>query len=322
MVYVSLGLRLRVEVEALNMVEALGAYTRHRTVSMLKKLSRDGRTAYKIILAPAVSGQAVNYGYSRVVTELADKLGLGVCNACRASYTGQSGFEKRANENVDHDTRVKECVVEDLTGFLAPQANVRRTSPVSFSYMVPDLEGAKAAVDAQFHVRYSADPARHAIFNVESGTAIYIVSVAIDVDKIGRLSNGSYVGDRMKRIELAFKALAALFEGLAFGAKKARYLPVLDIVGGISAVSHPIPFMVSPPRVYRDGRNYITDTLERAKYYIATLGDDVNETIKTVYMDREGLQVRVIDGVSVEHASTLSELVSKTLNIVKEMLRE
>jgi len=291
MVSVSIGLRLRVEVEALNMVEALGAYNRHRTVSLLKSVTKNGRKGYRLVIAPAISSQSIANGYHRVLVELANKLRLPVCDECK-SYELRGGFTKRTTtKEINHDERLKTCVVEDLTGFLAPDANVRRTSPVSFSYMVPDVESAKTALDSQFHVRYDFTTREHAPFTIESGTAIYMLSISVDFDRIGRYENGEYVENREKRIELALKGLAVLIEGLNYGAKKARYLPINEVVGGIAAVSHPMPFAVSPPRVYRDGRNYIVETIERAKHYITVL-QDLNQQIKLYYLDKE----RVAEG--------------------------
>lgn len=317
MVFVSIGLRLRTEVEALNMVEALGAYVRHRTVSILRRISKDGKTIYKVVVTPAISGQSIAYGYHKVLVELAKLANIPVCDECR-NYEPRGGFHKRTTQNIKHDKRIEDCVVEDLTGFLAPEANVRRTSPVSFSYLVPDLESSKTALDPQFHVRYNFETNEHAPFNIESGTAIYMLSIAIDVDKIGKLEGGGYVKDRLKRIELALKALSTLIEGVMFGAKKARYLPIIEVVGGIAAISNPIPFTVTPPRIYRDGRNYIDETIRRANVYAETL-KIVNEKVKIVFMDKENV-TSASTSENVRRVNTLTEMIEITLEEVKKLL--
>lgn len=317
MVFVSIGLRLRTEVEALNMVEALGAYVRHRTVSILRRINKDGKTIYKVVVTPAISGQSIAYGYHKALVELAKLTNMPICDECR-NYELRGGFHKRATQDIKHDKRIEDCVVEDLTGFLAPEANVRRTSPVSFSYLVPDLESSKAALDPQFHVRYNFETNEHAPFNIESGTAIYMLSIAIDVDKIGKLEGGGYVKDRLKRIELAFKALGALIEGMMFGAKKARYLPIIEVVGGIAAISSPIPFTVTPPRIYRDGGNYIDETIRRANIYAETL-KMVNEKVKIVFMDKENV-TSVSTSENVKRVNTLMEMIETTLEEVRKLL--
>ncbi len=314
MVFVSIGLRARVEVEALNMVEALGAYTRHRTVSVMKRLSRDGKVGYKLMVVPAVSGQSIANGYHRAIVELAKLAKLPVCDECE-KYEVRGGFDKRSTAKLPHDERINTCVVEDITGFLAPEAGVRRTSPVSFSYLVPDLESAKAALDPQFHVKYNFETGEHAPFNIESGTAIYMLMITMDIDKIGRLSNGSYVENRCKRIEIALKALEVLIEGFTYGAKKSRYLPLTEILGGIAAISHPIPFVVSAPRIYRDGDNYISETLNRAKAYLSAL-KNYKEEIKLVFFDKEKLPRPSVTEPSVIEASTFGDLINNVLEIV------
>jgi len=318
-VFASIAFRFRVEVEALNMVEALGAYTRHRTASVLKRVRRGNQTAYKLLVAPAVSGQSIANGYQRVLVELASRAGLPVCDQCRR-YESVGGFIKHATESkADHDSLVENCVVEDLTGFLVPEAGVRRTSPVMFSYLVPDTESAKAVLESQFHVRYNFETMEHNPFNVESGTAVYMLMVGVDVDRIGKKSDGKVLANRDKRIELAFKALAALVEGLNFGAKKARYLPVVEVLGGVGAVSDPIPFTVSPPRVYPDGDNYLSRTIARASKYVEALSG-VRERVFVAYMDCENLNVSIPSGttVNVVKASTLVELLETLLGAVRE----
>lgn len=309
---------MRIEVEALNMVEALGAYTRHRTVSVLKRVTSDGKVFYRLVVVPAISGQSIANGYHRALVELAKLAKLPVCEEC-LKYETRGGFDKRSTEEISHDDRIKTCIVEDLTGFLAPEASVRRTSPVSFSYLVPDVESAKTALDSQFHVKYNFETAEHTPFNMESGTAVYMMTIAVDVDRIGRLSNGSYTEDRCKRIELAFKAIEVLVEGFTYGAKKSRYLPIAEVLGGVAAVSHPIPFMVSAPRVYKNSGNYIIETVNRSQAYLNAL-KNFNEVIKLVVMDKERLQKPSTQEVEIIEATTFGELINKTLSIVNNVV--
>ncbi|MEM0000493.1 MAG: DevR family CRISPR-associated autoregulator [Desulfurococcaceae archaeon] len=328
MVFVSIGLRMKVEVEALNNVEPLGAYTRHRTVPLIKRVQRDGGIRYRIVTVPAISGQSINNGYSRTLVDLAIVLGLPVCDECR-DYPKRSGFSKRSKTNDDFDKRIQTCVVDDLTGFLAPNINVRKTSPVMFSNMVPDIEYAKAALDSQFHVRYDFVTREHHPFNIEAGSAVYMLSIAVNVDDIGRLSNGTYVNDVDKRIELAFKGLIALFEGLNFGAKKARYLPLYEVLGGVAAVSHPIPFMVSKPMLYYNNKSYVEDTVARAERFVNALkfyssdnsSDKSIESITVVYFDNEGVLKTDVSSETVEvrRADSFTELVGEVLKAVKNL---
>ena len=330
MVFASFSFRLRVEVEALNMVEALGAYGRHRTVSILKP-RLDGK-GYRVVIAPAVSGQAVAYGYMKTLVALADQMKLPVCDECR-NYATRGGFTKHGtakeaelkslfakygaseNNELKEFALISECVVEDLSGFMIPDIGIRRTSPVQFSYMVPDVESSDAAIDPQFHVRAPMPGQSPQPFQVEAGTAVYTLSAFIDVDKIGRTSSGRVVGDRFKRIEVSLLGLSVLLEGLAFGAKKARYLPVYEVSGAVAAVSNPLPFMVSPARVTKE-KNYIEDTINRAAKYSQLLGG-VGESVNIVYFDKEGLYSGT--AVNVARADSLPELIEKVKELVKAL---
>jgi CRISPR-associated protein Csa2 len=314
MVFASFSFRLRVEVEALNMVEALGAYGRHRTVSILKPRP-DGR-GYRVVIAPAVSGQAIAYGYMKTLVALADKLGLPVCNECR-NYATLGGFTKHGTseeKGLTEHALVANCLVEDLTGFMVPAAGIRRTSPVQFSYMVPDVESSDVAIDPQFHVRAPMPGQSPQPFQVEAGTAVYTLSVFIDCDKIGTTSDGKPVNDRGKRVEAALLGLSVLLEGLAFGAKKARYLPVYEVSGAVAAVSRPLPFVVSPARVTKNS-NYIRDTIDRAAKYTELLRD-LKERVDIVYFDKEGLLPEAPSGV--KKVNSLPELVDEVKRLVLE----
>ena len=318
--FLSMSLRLRVEVEALNMVEAMGAYSRHRTVSLLKPRG-DGK-GYRLVIAPAVSGQAIAYGYMKTLVALALQKNLPVCDQCRG-YEVKGGFVKHGTDTSgDEETIVKNCIVEDVTGFMIAQAGVRRTSAIQFSYMVPDIDFSEAAIEPQFHVRAAKPGEKPQPFQVEAGTAIYVLGIALDIDKIGVVADKDgkpkpVVANRLDRVKTAIQAIAGLVEGLMFGAKKARYLPIQEVVGAVAAVSHPVPFMVTPARVSRDG-NYITKTISRAENFVK-LFSDAGEWVKLFYMDREGVVQEVKPStVEVTKVDSVSELVAKVLEVVEQ----
>ena len=331
--FVSFGFRFRVEVEALNMAEAVGNYTRHRLAPIIKveKDDQERVIGYKVTMAPAVSGQSIAYGYMKALVELARKGKLPLCDQCR-NYEQYGGFFKRADVlDLGHDKRVEDCVVEDITGFLVAKkeegggqkskakkgkkgeeeggeergVSIKRTSTVMFSYLVPDGVG---VITPQIHVRYNrVDPDQQRPFQVESGTAIYIHGVAVDVDRIGLKEDGTYVADRRRRVELAFEALKHLYSGMLFGAKKSRYLPVFEALGGVAAVSKDLPFMVSPPRL----GDYVAETAKRA---IAIGGG-----IKLFCFDKEGITTcGKAEGVVT--TSTLEELVDAVKSEVVNVL--
>lgn len=311
--FVSIGLRFKVEVEALNMAESVGNYARHRTAPVVVVEYEDGKVrSYRITMAPAVSGQSIAYGYMAALVKLALERGLPLSNQAK-EYEKVGGFFKRADDaSLSYDDRVKTCVVEDITGFMVAQGvsgqrgvMLRRTSPVMFSYLVPDGTSARGVVMPQLHVRYNLlNPEQQIPFQVEAGTAIYTHGVAIDVERIGRLQGG-YVQDRKARVELAFDALKFLYGGLLFGAKKARYLPIFEPLGGVAAVSEK-PFVVTPPRF----RDYVQENVMRAERHISKV---------SIYcFDNEGITTC---GASSTKTQNLEELIDKVKEEVLEKLK-
>jgi CRISPR-associated protein Csa2 len=364
MVFVSIGLRFRVEAEAMNMVEPLGSYGRHRTIYVLKRVrkKRDDRVVigYRAIPVPAVSGQSVTNAYSRALVDIA-KLIWGekgekapLCEECE-NYHQRGGFTKRFKDRtISHDERVDKCIVEDITGFLvAAQEEAgtegkakkkkgeekgekrqaeeipRRTSAIWFSYMVPDVDYGAGAIESQFHVLYDFVTQVHRPFTIESGSAIYMQLVAIDVDQIGRMSGG-YVNNRKERIEAAFKALLALYEGHIYGAKKSRYLPLSEILGGVAVISPNLPFMVSKPKLYYGDKTYIEDTIDRACRFINVLAtpsttsqQSSQHKLYIVYFDREGVLKAEPTGCNnleikkfVDFADIINEILSIVMNLI------
>jgi CRISPR-associated protein Csa2 len=363
MVFVSIGLRFRVEAEAMNMVEPLGSYGRHRTVYVLKRVrkKRDDRVeiGYRAVPVPAVSGQSVTNAYSRALVDMAKMIWgkkgekVPLCEECE-NYYRRGGFTKRFKDrSIGHDDRVDECIVEDITGFLVATEEVRgkkgeaekkekgkgkqdkeiprRTSAIWFSYMVPDIDHGAGAIESQFHVLYNFVTQEHRPFTIESGSAIYMQLVAIDVDQIGRKSGG-YVNDRRERIEAAFKALLALYEGHVYGAKKSRYLPLSEILGGVAVISPSLPFMVSKPKLYYGDKTYIEDIIGRACRFINVLAKSYTVSQQSgqhklyiAYFDREGVLKTKPMGCSeleVEESTDFADMINRILSKVMSFILE
>jgi len=322
MVFVSFGFRFRVNVEAMNMVESVGNYSRHRVAPIIRRFIEDGNVRYEVQFLPVVSGQSVANAYMRALTDLAVSRNIPVCDICR-SYMELGGFPKRPNELKDVGARIQECAVEDITGFMAAPPGggqaVRRTSRAQFSYLIPDADSARhVSPMPQFHVRYGKE--EQMIFNVESGSAIYTLITNIDVDGIGRVdSNKIVVNNRKDRITLAIEALALMINGGYVGAKKSRYFPQMEPLGAVAVVSHPYPFVVSPPKVRQDSNGalapwYLEDTVTRALRFKQMF----NATVKIFYLDNEFNWVPQSDEAKkiIERVNDINSLIDKVKNEV------
>jgi CRISPR-associated protein Csa2 len=330
MVFVSFGFRFRVNVEAMNMVESVGNYARHRTAPIIRQVLEDGNVRYEVQFLPIVSGQSLANAYMRALVDIAVRKPLPVCETCR-NYNVLNGFPKRPNivdESDSADKRITECVIEDVTGFMATEEKgraIRRTSRIQFSHLIPDADSANHVPPMpQFHVRYG-EKETQTIYNIESASAIYTLIVNIDVDGIGK-GVSITTSDREARVEAALDALMLMLNGGYIGAKKSRYFPQMELLGAIAVVSNPYPFVVSPPKakLNNDGALlpwYLEDTLRRALEFKKIFN---NATLRLYYIDNEFNwipSVNVGNDVKIEEVDNLNALIIKvkeTLNLNKK----
>jgi CRISPR-associated protein Csa2 len=330
MVFVSFGFRFRVNVEAMNMVESVGNYARHRTAPIIRQVLEDGNVRYEVQFLPIVSGQSLANAYMRALVDIAVRKPLPVCETCR-NYNVLNGFPKRPNivdESDSADKRITECVIEDVTGFMATEEKgraIRRTSRIQFSHLIPDADSANHVPPMpQFHVRYG-EKETQTIYNIESASAIYTLVVNIDVDGIGK-GVSITTSDREARVEAALDALMLMLNGGYIGAKKSRYFPQMELLGAIAVVSNPYPFVVSPPKakLNNDGALlpwYLEDTLRRALEFKKIFN---NATLRLYYIDNEFNwipSVNVGNDVKIEEVDNLNALIIKvkeTLNLNKK----
>jgi CRISPR-associated protein Csa2 len=290
----------------------------------------DGNVRYEVQFLPIVSGQSLANAYMRALVDIAVRKPLPVCETCR-NYNVLNGFPKRPNivdESDSADKRITECVIEDVTGFMATEEKgraIRRTSRIQFSHLIPDADSANHVPPMpQFHVRYG-EKETQTIYNIESASAIYTLVVNIDVDGIGK-GVSITTSDREARVEAALDALMLMLNGGYIGAKKSRYFPQMELLGAIAVVSNPYPFVVSPPKakLNNDGALlpwYLEDTLRRALEFKKIFN---NATLRLYYIDNEFNwipSVNVGNDVKIEEVDNLNALIIKvkeTLNLNKK----
>jgi len=79
-VFVSIGLRFEAQVEAMNMVETVGNYARHRKVPYIIYNEEEGR--YRVVYVPAISGESIAHAYQYLLAQEAKNHNLKVCEDC------------------------------------------------------------------------------------------------------------------------------------------------------------------------------------------------------------------------------------------------
>jgi len=248
-----LSARVVVNAEAMNMVEAIGNVVRHRKAAHVYRVREGQNERYEIRTVPVVSGEALRHAVQKALAEVAEMMGLPVCNWCRRGELVKHGvvldeffrdvkgagsvadFEKVADKSIYEAERLilESCVVEDVGGFLIPtRVPVKRTSVFEVGYMVPAVEGGRVlyGFDVQFHVRHAPGAQQKApqsaqnvatpqsVYNIESSSAVYALAVNVELWRIGMWfdeGSGQYaaLGDRDKRVHAALLALAAVLSG-------------------------------------------------------------------------------------------------------------
>ena len=282
--FISVRGRVLINVEALNMTESVGNYTKHRRVPVVMP------GTYATYFVPSVSGESIAHGYQQVLAEEATRSNLPVCKLCNKGYFLKStndaifkesfGIEPPGDEDEFEKTVIKNCTVEDVGGFLYAPAGggrgVKRTSNFFVGYMIPVRESLESAViEPQLHTRYALGTpfveaggrvGGQAIYYIELSSAVYTFSFDLDTKYLGKAtfsmsSAGSMVisdEERKKRISITLDAFSKFIMEMMFGAKKTRFLPVIDWESIVIALSNNTWTVPSPLTV-----DYIMSALNK-----------------------------------------------------------
>jgi len=310
--FVSVRGRVVVNVEALNMTESVGNYVKHRRVPVVMP------ETYATYFVPAVSGESIAHGYQQVLAEEARGKGLPVCNLCSKGYflksTNESVFKESFQRDPPEDGKELEsevmrgCVVEDVGGFLYAPAgggiNVKRTSNFYVGYMIPTSESlANTVIEPQLHTRYALGTpfvekggraGGQTIYYVELSSAAYTFSFDLDTKYLGKATfsmenAGNMViseDERKKRIGVALDALSKFMIEMLFGAKRTRFLPIIEWESAVIAVSDDVWTVPSP-----FSKNYVERAEEKLK--------KVNYNTKLfTYKKEAGFEAVVIDAIN------------------------
>lgn len=210
----------------------------------------------------------------------------------------------------------KNCIVEDVGGFMVPRYNLRKTSTVSFSPAIPVSHKAGGVTSAQ-HARHglvvSGEEEGQMIYQVGVASALYQLSFEFEPFRVSvfRRLIGEKVDDWWKRVEAAIDAFYFLEAG-EFGGHRARYLPIMDVYGFAIAVAEPYPFRPSP--VDGELSSFIIDTVRRG----TKVSEFFNNKEKImIYYNMKGLDKEIeVNGVAVEKVESLLD----AIKAVKERL--
>jgi len=280
-IFLSIRGRVLINVEALSMTESVGNYVKHRRVPVV--LQEEG--GYSVYFVPAISGESIAHGYQEVLAQTAfsENPPLPVCKLCSKGIflksTNESVFKESFGKSSPKDDNelekiiLKECIVEDVGGFLYAHGgrNIKRTSNFYTGYMIPVRESLQnVVIEPQLHTRYALGTSfvkkgaerGQMLYYVELASAPYVFSFDLDTKYIGKTSfvyqhvGELAVNDRKMRLKATLNAIQKFLLEMLFGAKKTRFLPVVDWESVCISVSDDVWTVPSP---------FTTNYIERAK---------------------------------------------------------
>jgi len=321
-VFLSFRGRVLINAEALNMAESVGNYVKHRripvvapeTYTTLFVPSVSGEAiahGYQQVLAQVAKSMGLP------VCRLCEK-GIFLKSSNNDIFKAAFGKDPPADEFEFEKEVISSCVVEDIGGFLyAParggrqdkrkrqeeRGQVKRTSNFYTGYMVPTADALRGAmIEPQMHTRYAlgtefvrrgqgeeGQQAGQMLYYVELASALYTFSFDLDTRFIGRATfKVDRVGEQIakdahQRKVAALEAFARFMIEMMFGAKKTRFLPVVDWESAVVAVSDDVWTVPSPMT-----RNYIERAQSKLKLvsyntklfvYDSTKGGSLEETL-------------------------------------------
>ncbi len=337
--FISVGITFEANVEALNMVETAGNYSKHRRVPYFMK---DDEGNYKTIYVPAISGESLAHAYQVHLVNEAHRLygkNAPVCPDCEVGGFFKSMDMAHLKKKLDllkiskdpkkmvakeiEEAIIKSCLVEDIGGFMyAEKPPVRRTSVFQVSYALPVKTSAVfATTEPQLHARHAqmtgeedknkAKTSEQMIYYVETGSAIYGMVLNLDLDSIGISSQGfgKLINDDdiKKRKQVAINALLRFVSSQQFGAKLSRFFPVGGIISLTASLTEG-PFSVTSP-IYED---HTEKTLRR----LSTLKNIINENVKYVFT--ENIQTNTQEYDFASSVRTPEEAISELIDYLKQ----
>lgn len=338
--WLSLSWRARINIEALNMAESVGYYTKHRRAPIA--IYDEEERKYVLRYVPVISGECLGHGYQLWLAYEAKREGLNVCSLCERGELVKHGAritlvdEKlvtKGPEEIDSPERaqrleeqlIRGCVVEDVSGFLVPtRVPVKRTSRFYVGYMLPAIEDISVTtLEPQFHVRHAPSlvgretempESGQAIYYVETGTGIFTASFSLDIDGIGYTSMYEIKPvvdkeERVKRVLCAVKAIYPIILG-KFGAKRTRFDPDYEILSAVASIGKGLPFNVTPGHY----RNYILKTVKRVRK-TKDLGGDFKVL---AYIAERDVEI----SKDVETTNTVEDFITRLILEVENLLKK
>lgn len=271
--FLTLAAKLIVNAHDMNNEGSIGQTT---DIRMIRMVGEDGK---ELPEAAAVSGRMLKHWHmAYMLREELSNNSKQLCDKCK------EWKPDRQSDAKDEASGVNACVICDTHGFLSTakvQAPPRRSSCVSFSWLLPVIGSASASKQV-IHSRVepsgsveevitgtevseeaiSPEPTEEVkrktaqmIYYKNYASSIYAFVCSVDLARVGKPLNGNglSVEDAKRRRQMAVKALMPMVMG-AFGASQSHAFPHAKCLGVLAALSDnstPLPNLISP--IYSGG---------------------------------------------------------------------
>ena len=260
--FVKGSFRVILNVHSLNTEGAVGNYNPLVKVYVIRRTEG----GFDLAEVNAISGNMLKHWHAKHVAELAKTVNEKLCEDCRRGVFYRTRLETKATSE---ENMIKECVLDDLHGFLCARTTVRRESLIKVSFAIPVEEHSYEVVPVT-HNRVVIDEkgkiAKEGMmpFKNEYASGVYAFAISMELKYVGiPLANPikpviEEESIRQRRI-LAVQALANMLLGET-GAKLSRALPISKPIEAFIVVSEkPIP---APVHAY-----YTDYAIESLKMY-------------------------------------------------------
>lgn len=262
--YLKLTGRLIINVSSLNTEGAVGNYISLSKAFIVRRTSN----GYEYVEAPVISGNMIKHWHAVLLVDHALSSNYTkICDTCKRKIMFRSTMQRSSEFEY-----IKECLIEDVHGFLNLDQQIRRESIAKFSFLIP-VEELEVKYSTITHNRVVTNKEGKVtedmiVFKREHESGVFGFNIVVDLAYIGRAQSNPTQSldsnERITRARLVVKALTDLLSG-NFGAAQARALPIVKLEELIALLSS----KPGPNLVHGYFKDYAEETFNIIKnYYI------------------------------------------------------
>ena len=177
---IAIMMRITLAAEALNNEESVGNVVIPRSI-LINDEERQ-----------AISGDTLKHQHTRNLRLLADENEL--CDGCKIFSPNKNTKAKENDKNLSESgNRTKNCIIDDVEGFMDPKGSAKKTSPVKFSFAIATEENDYQnllhtkvdTTDAGGKKKAQGEEKTQMLFYKPVRSNNFALTVQMDLDRIG-----------------------------------------------------------------------------------------------------------------------------------------